>query len=369
MGCALSQSITILVFFRFLQGVSGALLLPSSLALITDIYHEEKQRAQAIGIWAALGGVACASGPFLGGLLTSLFSWRAIFFVNVLIGLVSFFLISRCLDNIVKNSAHRIKFDFLGQATGFVTISLLAYGLIEASIYGWSNPVIISCFIISGISLVVFLVIESRVNYPMLPLSIFRNRVTTTALIVAMILNLVFYGQLFMIPFYFENVRHYSVFMTGLAILPLPGLALIGSYLGGKFTAKIGPAKIIFIGLLIAAIGFFSLLTLQPTTPNYVWIMIPFLAIGFGVSFTTPAMTFAAIHSVEQQRAGIAAGVLNTGNQVGSLIGVATFGTIAAISKNFILAMHITLSISGTMFVITAFLEFIGNGMARQRDR
>jgi len=317
-GCGLSQSISILVFFRFLQGASGALLLPSSLALIIGLYQDIKQRAQAIGIWAALGGIACASGPFLGGLLTSLSSWRAIFFVNVLIGLTSFTLISLCFDEIVKKITHKIKFDFFGQITGFVTIFLLAYGLIEASIYGWFNPIIISCFIISAISLVLFLVVESRVSNPMLPLSLFRNRVTTTALIVSMILNLVFYGELFMIPFYFQNLRHYSVFVTGLAILPLPGLALIGSYLGGKFTAEVGPAKIIFIGLLIAA-----------------------------------------IHSVEQQHAGIAAAVLNTGNQVGSLIGVAAFGTIAAISKDFIFAMHITLFISGIMFFITAFISLL----------
>ena len=152
----------------------------------------------------------------------------------------------RIFDNVV-NKITKIKFDFLGQITGFVTIVLLAYGLIEVSIYSWNNPIIISCFIMSAISLLVFLIIESRVDNPMLPLNLFNNRVTTTGIIVSMILNLVFYGELFMIPFYFQNLRHYSVFMTGLAILPLPGLALIGSYLGGKFTAMVGPAKIIFI--------------------------------------------------------------------------------------------------------------------------
>jgi len=354
-GCALSQSIAILILFRFLQGISGAMLLPSSLALITTLYQDSQQKARAIGIWAALGGVACAAGPFLGGLLTSLFSWRAIFFVNVIIGMSSLILISRCFDNAAQK-IKKIKFDFPGQFTGFVAIFFFAYGLIESSIYSWNNPIIIFCFIISVTSLILFLIIESSASNPMLPLNLFRNRVTTVALIVSMILNLVFYGELFMIPFYFQNLRHYSVFVTGLAILPLPGLAIVGSYLGGKFTSTVGPAKTIFIGLLIAAIGFLTLLSLQETTPDYIWIMIPFLAIGFGVSFTTPAMTFAAIHSAEQERSGIAAAVLNTGNQIGNLIGVAVFGTIAATSKNFISAMHITLFISGTIFLITAFL-------------
>lgn len=355
LGCALSKSIGILVCFRLFQGVAGALLLPSSLTLITNLYSDQEQRAKKIGIWAALGGVACASGPFLGGVLTSLFSWRAIFFVNVLIGIVSFFIIASSIYDVEKKRRPDITFDYLGQIIGFMMILLLAYGLIEANVYGWSHNIIIACFVSSALMLVIFVLLERNIKHPMLPLSFFHNRRTKLGMITAFVLNLVFYGELFMIPFYFENIRHYSVFITGLAILPLPGLALIGSYLGGKYTAQLGAAKVIFIGLLIAAIGFLALLPLQAATPHYIWIMLPFLAIGFGVSFTTPAMTFAAINFVPQERSGIAAAILNTGNQVGSLIGVAIFGAIAAVSDNFISAIHITLIIAGTLFLMTAF--------------
>jgi len=358
LGCALSPSIAWLIFFRLLQGAAGALLLPSSLALITHLYSEAHDRARAIGIWAALGGVACASGPFLGGLLTSLFSWRVIFFINLLIGLISLLFIYLYLVNVKAANPDRKKFDFLGQISGFLFIFLLSYGLIEVGVHGWHNLIIIFCFIFSGLSLMFFLWIESRVSNQMLPLSLFRDRITAMALLAAMILNLSFYGELFMIPFYFQNLRHYSVFMTGLAILPLPGLALMGSYLSGRLIANWGSTKIIMIGFIIAAIGFFSLLTLEPNSPHYIWIMLPFLVIGFGVSFATPAMTFAAIHSVKQHHAGIAAAVLNTVSQVGSLIGVAVFGAIAALSKDFIAAMHITLFWAGIMFLMTAFLHF-----------
>lgn len=358
LGCALSFSVAVLIAFRLLQGVAGAFLLPSSLALIAELCPEKQQRARAMGVWAALGGVACASGPFLGGLLTSAFSWRMIFFVNIFIGLSSFLLMSRHIfaDGKVCQTG-KTKFDFLGQAVGFIAIFLLAFGLIEAGVDGWSNPFIVACFVVSVLALLLFLRVESRADHPMLPLGLFRNRTTTMALLAAMVLNLVFYGQLFMIPFYFEHLRHYSVFVTGLAILPLPGLALIGSYIGGRLTIKVGPKKIIFWGFLIAAVGFFSLLTLQQSAPTYIWIMLPFLAIGFGISFTVPAMTFAATHSVDQQRAGIAAAVLNASSQVGSLIGVAVFGTVAALSKTFIGALHTTLFWAGTLFVITAFLS------------
>ena len=358
LACALANSIAALIFFRLLQGVSGALLLPSSLALITQLYTEPEKKVQAIGIWAALGGIACASGPFLGGLLTSLFSWRMIFLVNVLIGLAAFFLIAGNMRH-YKPSANPIYFDLFGQITGFIAIISLAFVLIEVSNYSWNNPLIIFSLLFSILSTLLFLWIEHHAKHPMLPLTLFQNKVTTMAIIAGLTLNLVFYGQLFMLPFYFENIRHYSVFMTGVAILPLPGLALIGSYLGGKLTAKMGAAKVISTGFFIAALGFFALLPIEKTIPNYLWIMIPFLAIGFGVSFTTPAMTFAAINSAGDHQTGIAAAVLNTGNQVGSLIGVAVFGTIAAIHKDFISAIHVTLFIAGMLFTLTAFLTLL----------
>ena len=358
LACALSPSIHALIIFRLIQGASGSLLIPPSLALINTIYKDEKKRASAIGTWAALGGMACASGPFLGGLITSFISWRAIFAVNLIIGIISWALITRSVGS-TKPTSKRMSFDFMGQAYGFITILFLAVGLIEASTYGWESPYIIASFFIALASFLLFLRTESRVKHPMVPLNFFRNKIMSCSLFVAMILNLTFYGILFTMPFYFENARHYTVFITGLALLPLPGLAVIGSYLGGKFTGTIGAGKVIFIGMLIAAIGFYALLDIGRTTPAYVWIMIPFFAIGFGVSFTTPAMTFGAIHAVDESRAGIAAAVLNTVNQVGSLIGVAVFGTILALSPNLMAGMHSTLTIAGSLFVIAAVVSIL----------
>ncbi len=358
LACALSLSITELIFFRFIQGAAGALLLPSSLALIMGLYQDAKDKAKAIGIWGSLGGLACASGPFLGGTLASLFSWRSIFLVNVVIGLISFFLVSKTIERPQVIHLIQRKFDFLGLLSGVVSISLFSYGLIEVSLYSWNSPIIIFCFIASFLGLILFLWIESHVSHPVLPLGLFQNKTTAIALSVSFLLNLAFYGELFMMPFYFENYRHYSVFMTGLAILPIPALALIGSYLGGKMTASKGPGSTLVIGFLIAALSLFSLLFLiKETSLLYVWLLIPFLTLGFGLSFATPAMTFAAIHSVDPARSGIASAVLNTGNQVGSLIGVAAFGTIAAISSHFMLAMHLTLFLAGALLLIAAFLS------------
>jgi DHA2 family methylenomycin A resistance protein-like MFS transporter len=138
--------------------------------------------------------------------------------------------------------------------------------------------------------------------------------------------------------------------MTGLAILPLPGFVAIASYLAGKISSITGPRLPMLIGLITAGIGFFLLLMIREHTPNYIMLIFPLAAIGFGTAFTMPAATIVAISAAPENRAGIAAGALNASRQVGSLIGVAVFGAIINSSKNFISGMHITLAIGGTIF-------------------
>lgn len=353
LSCALANFIFLLIFFRFLQGASAAFLLPSSLSLINSIYQDPKEKAQAIGIWASLGGVACASGPFLGGVLTALISWRAIFLINIFIGCASYLVVSRTVVS-AKPKCKAGKTDFLGQIVGFIALFLLIFALIEVSSYGF-NGLIMTCLALSIIMLLFFIFIEHRAKNPMIPLWIFKNKMTSMGLAVSAILNLCFYGALFTMPFYFANIRHYSTLMVGLALLPLPGLAVIGSYLGGRFTSKWGAAQVIFIGFFIAACGFLALLALEQNTPIYLWIMLPFLAIGFGVSFATPAMTFAVLHSVQSEYEGILSAVLNIFNQVGNLIGVAIFGGIVIAAHSFVSGMHIMFTIIGITFLMTAF--------------
>ncbi len=353
LSCALASSIFLLIFFRFLQGASAAFLLPSSLSLINNIYQDPKEKAQAIGIWASLGGVACASGPFLGGVLTAVISWRAIFLINILIGCTSYLVVSRTIVS-AKLKCKAGKIDFLGQIVGFIALLFLVFALIEVCNYGL-NGLIMTCLALSISMLLLFIFIEHKVKNPMIPLWIFRNKMTSMGLAVSAILNLCFYGALFTMPFYFANIRHYSTLRVGLALLPLPGLAVIGSYLGGKVISKWGAALVIFIGFFIAACGFLALIELEQNAPIYLWIMLPFLAIGFGVSFATPAMTFAVLHSVQSEYEGILSAVLNIFNQVGNLIGVAIFGSIVIAAHSFVSGMHIMFTIIGITFLITAF--------------
>lgn len=222
---------------------------------------------------------------------------------------------------------------------------------IEAGRLGWSSETVIGGLLLFIATFIIFLVIEHRTKSPMFPLIFFRSKTFSVSMAVGMILNVGFYGQLFLLPLYFQQLREYSVLMTGLAILPQTGLSALASYFGGRVASVSGPKLPMVVGLAVGAAGFFSLLITGEQSPSYILLILPLAAIGFGVTFTMPASTIAVINSVPSDRTGIASGAFNTSRQVGSLIGVAVFGTILNTATNFISGMHIGLMIGGVAFV------------------
>jgi DHA2 family methylenomycin A resistance protein-like MFS transporter len=308
------------------------------------------ERARAIGIWASVGGLAAASGPVFGAILTSWFGWRGVFFVNVPVGLLGMLLTMRYV--IADKKIPQGSFDFLGQIVGIISIATLAFSLIEAGRLGWTSEIVMSGLCIFLATFIFFLVIEHRSLSPMFPLIFFKSRTFSVSMAVGMILNIGFYGQLFLLPLYFQQLRGYSVLMTGLAILPQTGLAALASYFGGKVASVSGPKLPMVVGLAIGALGFFSMLIAGANSPSYFLLMLPLAAIGFGVTFTMPASTIAIINSVPSERTGIASGAFNTSRQIGSLIGVAVFGTILNTAPSFISGMHIGLIMGGVSFVL-----------------
>lgn len=349
LACGLATNFLLLTIFRLLQGIAAALLVPTSVALINAAYENKIERARAIGVWASVGGLAAASGPVLGAVLTSWFGWRGVFFVNIPIGLIGLLLTTKYVINPVS-AGFKHGFDFPGQVTGIISIAALAFSLIEAGRLGWSSETVIGGLLLFIATFIIFLVIEHRTKSPMFPLTFFRSKTFSVSMAVGMILNIGFYGQLFLLPLYFQQLREYSVLMTGLAILPQTGLSALASYFGGRVASVSGPKLPMVVGLAVGAAGFFSLLITGEQSPSYILLILPLAAIGFGVTFTMPASTIAIINSVPSDRTGIASGAFNTSRQVGSLIGVAVFGTILNTATNFISGMHIGLMIGGVAF-------------------
>ncbi len=359
LACGLATHFLMLTIFRLMQGVAAAFVVPTSIALISSCYENKTERARAIGIWASVGGIAAATGPVLGGVLTAWFGWRGVFFINIPVGMIGALLTIKYVINPISTD-HKRSFDFPGQVTGIISIAALAFSLIEAGRLGWFSPVIMSGLCIFLLTFILFLMIEHRSESPMFPLSFFKSKNFSISMAVGTILNIGFYGQFFLLPLYFQQIRGYTVLMTGLAILPQALLSAVSSYFGGRVASVYGPKMPMAIGLTIAAAGFFIMLMTGEHTPSYLLLILPLAAIGFGVTFTMPASTIAIINSVPSDRAGIASGAFNASRQIGSLIGVAIFGTILNTAKDFMMGMHIGLLIGGVIFVLACVATLIG---------
>ncbi|MFH8404409.1 MFS transporter [Streptomyces sp. NPDC018019] len=356
-GCGLAPSLGFLVVMRLLQGLAAALMVPTSLALIHASYPQKEKRARAIGVWGAIGGIAAASGPVLGGLLVAAFGWRSVFYVNLPFGILGFALTARYV--VAPRPARSAGLDLPAQALGILTLGAIAYAVIEAGHRGWTAPSVLAGFALAVLCGGAFLLAEKRTKDPMLPLGLFRNGTFSSATLVGLFLNTAFYGQLFVLTFYFQQYRHYPVLWAGLAILPQTAMAAVSSMLGGRMTARSGPRLPIVIGLAIGAAGFLGLLIAGRSTP-YPALVLPLAAIGFGTAFAMPATVTAVVESAPAGRAGTASGVLNCARQVGSALGVALLGALVAGTSAFPTGMRVGTVISAGCFVAGIVVTWCG---------
>jgi MFS transporter, DHA2 family, methylenomycin A resistance protein len=354
-ACAAAPSVPVLVIARIAQGLGAAMLVPSSLALLRAAYTEPRERARAVGAWGAIAGVGAASGPVLGGVLVGLISWRAVFVVNIPLGILGLALASRHLPKSGESTANG--FDPPGQLLGIASLTLLTLGLIEGGEAGWGSARALIPLLASVPAAFALIVVEGRVRDPMLPLSLFRSRTFSGASFVGMAINLGFYGQLFALSLYFQHVRGYSALQTGLALLPEGVFVALSSMLSGRLTGRTGPRLPMLAGLVCGAAGFAGLM-LAGSSTSYLVLVVPLIAAGFGMAFTMPAATAAIIEAAPAERAGIASGVLNASRQAGGAIGVALLGTLIA-GRSFVPGLHGAMAVSAGSFLLGAVVAAI----------
>ena len=354
-GCGLAPTTVVLVIARLVQGVGAALAVPASLALLRAAYPETAARARAIGMWGGIAGVAAAAGPILGGVLVTTASWRLVFFVNIPIGLLAMVLTAR---RVPSPDPRPRGLDPAAQVTGVLALAALTLALIEGGHVGLS-PLVIAAAVVSVAAVAGFVAIERWVPAPMLPLSLFGNATFSGGNAVGLLINLGFYGELFVINLYFQQVLGYSALLAGLALLPQMGMAAVGSLLSGRFTARAGsPRPTMLVGLLIGSAGLFGL-TIAGAHMPYPLLILPLVAAGFGMSFTMPAATTAVIEGAPAERAGLASGAINASRQVGGVIGVALLGAVVSGSATFIPGLRIAVIVAGAAFLSSAVLTFV----------
>jgi DHA2 family methylenomycin A resistance protein-like MFS transporter len=350
-GCALAPSAAILIAARGLQGLGAAILVPNSLAWLSHAYPDQKQRGRAVGIWAAGASVALISGPLLGGGLIALVGWRSIFLVNLPIGLAGVWLSWRYASETTRSPQREI--DLPGQLAAIAALGCLAGAIIEGGALGWSHPFVIAGFAAAAILAVLFVLQEWHAPQPMLPLSLFGHRLFALTSLVGLLVNVAFYGLIFVFSLYFQRVNGLSPLATGLAFLPMLGAVLPVNLLAAHVAERIGAPATIALGAALSAFGCLALLGIAPGT-RYWAIGAQLTIIGGGLGLLVPPLTSTLLGSVEKSRSGIAAGVLNSTRQTGSVLGVALFGALAGEGSAFMAGIHAALVISACLLLVAA---------------
>jgi DHA2 family methylenomycin A resistance protein-like MFS transporter len=364
LACALAPAAALLVAARAVQGLGAAILVPNSLALLNHAYPDEKERGRAVGIWAAGASVALTAGPLAGGALIAAVGWRSIFFVNLPIGFVGMWLAWRHASETTRSPDREL--DLAGQAAAIGALGCLAGALIEAGVLGWGHPWVLVGFAVSAILAGVFVLQERRARQPMLPLSLFENPLFSLTSGVGLLVNVAFYGLIFVLSLYFQNVNGLSPFATGLAFLPMLAVVLPVNLLAPRAAERLGAPAVIAAGAALAAIGCVALLGLDRGT-SYWALCAQIVTIGAGLGLLVPPLTSTLLGSVEKARSGVAAGVLNSMRQTGSVLGVALFGSLVSRSDAFIPGARAALIVSSTLLVGAAVATLAVAGTSTER--
>jgi len=356
LACALAPTSVFLIAARAVQGLGAAILVPNSLALLSHAYPDDKERGRAVGTWAAGASLALTAGPLVGGGLIVLFGWRSIFLVNLPIGLVGLWLTWRYATDTTRMQ-HEL--DLPGQAAAIGLLGILAGAIIEGGRVGWSNIWVLAGFVAFAALTALFLLQERRARQPMLPLSLFAHRMFALASGVGLLVNVAFYGLIFVLSLYFQQIDGWSPLATGLAFVPMMGAVLPVNLVAPRLTERFGAPAVIAAGALIAAAGCLALLGIARDT-SYWAICAQLLAMGGGLGMLVPPLTSTLLGSVEKSRSGVAAGVLNSTRQTGSVLGVALFGSLIGQSHAFLFGAHAALMISALLLIGAAVTIAIG---------
>jgi MFS transporter, DHA2 family, methylenomycin A resistance protein len=347
-ACGLAPSLNALVAARFVQGAAAAVMMPASMALISQAYADPIRRARAVAVWAVGGGVASSAGPVLGGLLT-LVTWRTIFFINLPVGALGLLLLARA----ERSPRRPVPFDWAGQATAVLAMGGLTYGAIEAGAAGLAAPRVLLAFVVAAGSLAAFLVIQARGAHPMLPLDLFRSRTVSITVAVGFAFVVGYYGVPFVMSLYLQQVRGLSPLVTGAAFLPMMLIGVSLTPFSARAAERLGARTLITGGLVLMTAGAVTLAAVPAATPVAALAAIMILVGLAGPSVTPPAIGL-LLNSVPGHRAGTASGVFNTSRQVGGALAVAVFGALLANQATFLPGLRTSLLLTGAVALAAA---------------
>jgi EmrB/QacA subfamily drug resistance transporter len=323
----LTDSAGALIAARSVMGVGAAMVFPSTLSLISNVFTERQERALAIGLWGAITGVAIALGPIVGGWLLQAFDWRSIFFAMTPIAAVAGVLVARCVPT--SRDPHARRTDRAGFALSTAMIGLLVYTVIEAPNYGWGSARTLGSFALTAVLAAAFTAWERRTEEPMLDLSLFRNPRFTAASASVAISFFALSGFIFLVTQYFQFLKGYGPLSTGVRLLPVASCVAISSILGARLAVRVGTKLVVASGLF-SMTAFYLWVTTTSASTGYGTIAAQMVVLGTGMGLTSAPATEAIMGVVPKAKAGVGSAVNDATRLLGGTLGVAVIGSVFA---------------------------------------
>jgi EmrB/QacA subfamily drug resistance transporter len=325
--CGLAQDMTQLIIFRGLQGLAGGVLTSIVFTVISQIFPPA-ERGRIQGVFSGMFGLASIVGPLLGGYLTDNLSWRWVFYVNLPVGVIALTVLWFSFPNI-RPVARERRIDFLGAATlvaGVVPLLLaLSWGGNE---YPWTSPMILGSFAVGLCMIVVFGLVETRASEPIIPLSLFSNRIVSVSVLALSLMAMGMFGTIVFIPLFIQGVIGTTATQSGTVLMPMMIVMIVSSIVGGQIISRTGRYKLIgLFGMALMAIGLFLLSGMGPET-DYLTVARNMIIVGLGMGPTMPVFTLAAQNAVKMNQLGVVTALTQFSRSIGSTLGVAIFGSL-----------------------------------------
>ena len=324
-----AQSFDVLVAARALQGVFGALLAPAALSILTTTFLDPGERAKAFGAFSAVAVAGAALGLILGGVLTEYLSWRWCLYVNLLIAIPATFATFALIHNQVPE--HRPRIDIPGTVTASAGLFAIVYGLANAQTHSWSAPLTVGMLAAGAVLLVGFVVIESRISHPLLPLRVAVDRDRGGSFLAMFLSGAGMFGVFLFLTYYMQQTLGFSPVKTGLAFLPMTATIVLSATLGStRLLPRVGPRPLIGGGMLVAAAGMLSMTGIGVGTAYAAHVLPGLMIMGAGLGLVFSSAMATATFGVDPADAGVASAMVNTMQQIGGSIGTALLSTLAA---------------------------------------
>ncbi len=320
--CGAAANIYLLIGFRVLQAVGSAMLMALGTALVTEAFPPQ-ERGQALGIMGTLVSVGIITGPTIGGIILESLSWHWLFFVNLPIGVIGVIMVNRFVP--AGQAGESQKFDFAGAGVMFISLLSFLTALTVGQHQGFNSPWVYALFILFAASMAVFIRVEQLSEFPMIDLSMFKNRMFSINLITGFLTFIVTAGTMMIIPLYLQNILHHGPRVAGLMMAVTPLTVALVAPISGSLSDRIGSRLITSLGLLMILIGIISLSTLSAQTTVFGYVL-RFIPVGMGIGMFQSPNNSAIMGSVPRERFGIASSLLSLNRTIGQAAGIALLG-------------------------------------------